>query len=235
MMTKTLPMKTKPQAEVAGSEGALALLRKLVAQGEHQTLEFKKKAAHPEKIVRELIAFANASGGILLVGVDDDRTISGLKHPEEEIHVIEQALSTCKPALPIEIELIPIGNKRAVVKFLVSESSKKPHSVITEERQREAYVRQGDKSIRASKEILEILRRSNKKKDIRFIYGPQETLLIKYLSENPTITLKKFSELAGINRFKASRKLIILVLADVLNITPTEKGDMYSLAFGRNT
>lgn len=234
MTMKTLPMKTRPLAEDGGSEAALARLKKLVAQGEHQTVEFKKKATHPEKIIRELIAFANSSGGILLVGVDDDRTISGLKHPEEEMHVIEQALLKCKPALPLEIELIPIGHKRAVVKYHVFESSKKPHFITPSDRPREAYVRHGDKSIKASKEMQEILRRSNKKKDIRFMYGPQENLLIKYLTENPTITLKKFSELAKINPFRASRKLIILVLADVLIITPTEKGDVYSLAFGRS-
>jgi predicted HTH transcriptional regulator len=50
-------------------------LKALVRQGEGMHLEFKLKAAHPEKIVREIVAFANAQGGLLLVGVGDDKSI----------------------------------------------------------------------------------------------------------------------------------------------------------------
>jgi hypothetical protein len=56
---------------------------------------------------------------------------------------------------------------------------------------------------------------------------------MEYLEENPSITLKKFIELRHVKRFYASKKLVLLVLADVLNITPHEKGDLYSLAFGK--
>ena len=67
-----------------------------------------------------------------------------------------------------------------------------------------------------------------KKKDIQFTYGDHENQLMKYLEEHKTITLPQFRELTGLNRFKASRKLILLVLADVLKITASEKGDLYS-------
>ncbi|MFM8913049.1 MAG: helix-turn-helix domain-containing protein, partial [Flammeovirgaceae bacterium] len=56
-------------------------LKKLVFEGEGLQLEFKRKASYPEKIVRDLIAFANTEGGTLLVGVDDDKTIPGVKYP----------------------------------------------------------------------------------------------------------------------------------------------------------
>ena len=51
----------------------------LVNQGEGQRLEFKKKVDYPEKVVKEVIAFANSDGGNLLIGVDDDGNISGVK------------------------------------------------------------------------------------------------------------------------------------------------------------
>ena len=44
----------------------LATLRRLIADGENQHLELKRKLAHPEKVVREVVAFANASGGLLV-------------------------------------------------------------------------------------------------------------------------------------------------------------------------
>ena len=57
-------------------------LKRLALEGEGLQLEFKRKASHPEKIVRELIAFANTEGGTLLIGVDDDGSIPGLKYPD---------------------------------------------------------------------------------------------------------------------------------------------------------
>src|SRR6187551_3739284 len=97
-------------------------LRKLVAAGEGSTLEFKRKATYPEKIVREMIAFANTKGGILLLGIGDDGTIPGLKHPEEEVHVMNQALRKVKPALQYVETFIPIGNARTVIQYEIIES-----------------------------------------------------------------------------------------------------------------
>jgi hypothetical protein len=77
------------------------------------------------------------------------------------------------------------------------------------------------------------VKRARKKKDIRFYYGEHERFLMQYLDVNATITLKKFIELSGLNRSYASKKLVLLVLADVLLIAPHEKGDLYSLAFGK--
>ena len=47
-------------------------VKELAVKGEGLQIEFKKKAAYPEKIVREVIALANTQGGTLLIGVDDD-------------------------------------------------------------------------------------------------------------------------------------------------------------------
>ena len=205
-------------------------LKRLVQQGEGLTLEFKRKAAYPEKIVREMIAFANTIGGIVLVGVGDDRTLPGLKYPEGESHVIREALKSCRPALQFTETFIPIGNARTIIQYHIPESSRKPHYHIIDH-VKESYVRVNDQSIRASREIREIVKRAQYKKDIRFYYGEHEKFLMQYLEENSSITLEKFIELRGLKRFYASRKLILLVLADVLRITPHEKGDQYSLAF----
>jgi predicted HTH transcriptional regulator len=208
-------------------------LRKLVAQGEGGRLEFKRKAAYPDKIVREMIAFANTNGGVLLLGVGDDKTLPGLKFPEDESHVVQEALKKCKPKLPVEEQFIPIGNGRTIIRYDVHVSDRKPHYVLVGE-QKESYVRVNDQSIKASREMREIVKRSQKKKDIRFTYGEHEKFLMQYLDSNPSITLKRFIELSGLKKFYASKKLVLLVLADVLRITPHEKGDLYSLAFGKS-
>ncbi len=212
----------------------LQQLKKLVAQGEGFQLEFKRKAAYPDKIVREMIAFANSKGGILLVGIGDDRTIPGLKHPEDDAYVIRQALKNCKPPLSVEELAIPISPTRTVLQYRIAESQRKPHYYLAEDKTKESFVRVDDKCVRASREMREISRRAMKNKDIRFHYGDHEHLLMQYLQENSSITLKRFMEVSGLKRFIASKKLILLVLADVLRITPTEKGDLFSLAFKKD-
>ena len=205
-------------------------LKKLVSQGEGAMLEFKRKATFPEKIIREMIAFANTKGGILLVGIGDDGTIPGLKHPEDEIHVINEALKKVRPSLPYHMTMIPIGNSRTVVQYEILESKRKPHAIFLDNHLKESYVRVEDKSIKASRELREIVKRKQRMKNIRFRYGEHEKILMQYLDVNKGITLKEFVAISGLNKLYASRKLILLVLANVLRITPHEKGDVYTVA-----
>jgi hypothetical protein len=220
----------KPQESFTYQPRQVQELKRLVSGGESAALEFKRKATYPDKIVREMIAFANAKGGILLLGVSDDGTIAGLKHPEDESHVIHQSLEKCKPALPLTETYIPVGRSRSVIQYYISESSCKPHYFYNGEK-KEAYIRVNDQSIKASREVREIARRSQHKKDIRFHFGEHEKFLMTYLDNNAAITLQEFVAARRLKKFYASRKLVLLVLADVLRITPHEKGDLYSLAF----
>ena len=202
-------------------------LRRLIAAGEGFHLEFKLKATHPDKIVREMLAFANSGGGTLLVGVEDDGRIQGLKYPEEELLVIQQEARHCKPALTFSHQFISVNNKRSILQIEVPVSERKPHYYIARGHAPVCFVRSRDMSIRASREMAEIVRRSKKEKNIRFHYGEAEQKLMAYLGTNPHITLDQFRALARLSRYQASRKLILLVLARVLQILPTEKGDLY--------
>ncbi|UII34959.1 ATP-binding protein [Fulvivirga ulvae] len=207
-------------------------IKRLVAGGESETVEFKRKAAHPDKIVKELVAFANTKGGYLLVGVNDDGSIPGLKFPEDDAYALDQAINKyCKPSLKVRQEIVPISEKRAVVLYHVSPGKKKPYYVITdfETKWGQAFVRIDDKSIKASKEVREILKRGNKNKGVKFNYGEKEKILIDYLDKNKSITLNEFKKLAHLTTYSASRTLILLVLANVLSIEPSDKDDLYSL------
>lgn len=204
-------------------------LKKLALEGEGLHLEFKRKSSYPEKIVRELIAFANTEGGTLLIGVDDDGSIPGVKYPDEEGHVICEAIKKyCKPTLIYKESFIPISENKFVVRFDIPPSSKRPHYLVMDKATRYSFVREKDMSIKASLEMEEIVRRSKNKRDIRFAFGDAEKKLMEHLHEHHSINLPAYQKLSGLNRFKARRKLIILVLANVLKITATEKGDLYS-------
>ncbi|MFM7854530.1 MAG: ATP-binding protein, partial [Flammeovirgaceae bacterium] len=151
----------------------------------------------------------------------------GVKYPDEESFSIQEALKCCKPKLIFHESVLAISDNRFVVRYDVAQSTQRPH-FLRQESVLECFVREGDKSIKASREMQEIVKRSKKKKDVQFMYGEYEQQLMQYLHSHHTITLTDFCTLTKLNRFKASRKLILLVLANVLKITATEKGDVYS-------
>src|SRR5690606_41515727 len=87
----------------------------IASKGEGLYAEFKKKATHPEKIVREVIALANTEGGYLFIGVDDNRTVSGQRYIEEEVYVMDKAIhELIFPEMDFTRSIIPfkIGRRR---------------------------------------------------------------------------------------------------------------------------
>ncbi len=50
--------------------------------GEDATIEFKKALPHRNSLADEIAAFANARGGVILIGVDDNREIVGVDQQE---------------------------------------------------------------------------------------------------------------------------------------------------------
>src|SRR4051812_1633017 len=110
------------------NQSRLTALRALVSRGEGHQLEFKRKVSFPDKVVRELIAFANTDGGILLIGVDDDKSIPGVKYPEEESLAVRQEIEKhCRPKLTFDEEIIAISEKKFVLQWRVDKSERRPH------------------------------------------------------------------------------------------------------------
>ncbi len=206
-------------------------LEDLVSKGEGQLLEFKLKASFPEKIVREMVAFANTEGGQLFVGVDDDGKISGLKFADEEKFVIENAIKThIKPGIRYQTEVIPINRKRSVLHYRIFENRKKPIYYLEDPAKRgKAYVRLMDKSIQASREMVEILKRSKTKKSIPIPLGDHEQLLFQLIEKHGKISLHTFMEISGLSKNKASQILIQLVISNILKIEIGENADFYSM------
>lgn len=50
----------------------------LISQGENTAVEFKRGDVRTDSLAREMIAFANSSGGTILLGIDDDSSVLGV-------------------------------------------------------------------------------------------------------------------------------------------------------------
>jgi predicted HTH transcriptional regulator len=208
----------------------LSELRKLVRNGEGQELEFKRKATHPNRIAREIIAFANTDGGKLLVGVDDDQTIYGCKYADEEAYAITSFMELyCKPRIRFTLDKISITPKREVLVFDIQESRRKPHFLLYEN-QKQTFVRVEDMSITASREMITVLRNSHRQNGVSIRFGEREKTLFQYLEEFENITLAETQKLLKTTRRSAAGLLVVLVRAGLLSIHPTEKGDYFRLS-----
>ncbi|HWQ81463.1 MAG TPA: RNA-binding domain-containing protein [Ignavibacteria bacterium] len=207
-------------------------LYKLIEEGEGSRIEFKRKFSSPQKIAKEMIAFANTSGGYIIFGVDDDRKIVGVESEKSELDLIDTAAKFfCEPEVEYRTEIIPIKSKDVVV-IEIHESRKKPHKLI-DENDRDStriYVRYNDKSVIASKETANILKYSNVDSSPLIIsLGELDKILIKYLEENDNITVKEFRKLANISERRASRTLVNLVRAGVIRHHRIDTKEFYTL------
>jgi len=222
--------KVGPEEDDYPEHLSLKELKSLVKKGEGQQLEFKMKVKFPEKIIREMVAFANSDGGILLLGVGDLGEISGLRFPDEDQFALDRAIEKyCFPAFSYLSYKLAIDEQRSVLVYVIYPSVDRPHYVqLADDPHPRCFVRMKDKSIQASKEMKQILRRMDEE-GIQFTYGEAEKILITYLHQHGKISLVEFSTLAKIPLWLASRKLVLLVLCNVLQIEPHENFDLYAL------
>jgi len=205
-------------------------IKRMVFGGENETVEFKRKVAHPEKVLREAVAFANTKGGYLLIGVDDDLSIPGVKYPEEEDFMMQKAFDElCRPKISYQTHFIKLTEKRSVICYKIEASKRKPHYAFEKKKHRygKAFIRFEDRTIQASPEIRKILKFNNKPQDVQFSYGDNEKQLFNFLHEHDHITLSKFRELTGLEYKPSSQILINMVLANALKIEPRESEDWY--------
>lgn len=204
-------------------------LLKLIRSGESHYVEFKKKANHPEKIVREVVAFANAQGGHLFIGVDDDGNLSGLKYPEDEEYTLTKAIhELCRPQVYFTSEILNLKEDTEILHYQIFEGEEKPYYAFLNKKHRwgKAYIRTKDQSIQASYEVRQILK--NRETTTRLItYEEKTKKLFEYFNTHPNITLSEYSALTGMNKHLASNKLIDLALCGALKIEPREGEDVF--------
>ncbi|WP_395808916.1 RNA-binding domain-containing protein [Daejeonella sp.] len=203
-------------------------IRKLILEGEGVTQDFKKKITSCEKIAKTMVSFANNKGGRLLVGISDDGTISGLKSEEEEKYMITRAAHFfCKPALEPVFEEIYIDDKVVLV-VEIKKSEIKPHYALGEDKKWWVYIRINDKSVLASKIVVDVLKKENNEQGIFLEYSSKEKALLEYLDKNERITAKEYSLMLNLSRRTTYRILINLVLSGVIRLHTTEKEEYYT-------
>lgn len=104
-----------------------AELNQLIKQGENNTTEFKERL--DQEAIETASAFANTSGGSILIGVSDDREITGITIGKETLRdAANRIVQAIDPRVMLEVESLDVEG-RSVLLVHITESSIKPVSV----------------------------------------------------------------------------------------------------------
>lgn len=126
-----------------------------VAEGEHLRQDFKYAVGDARKIARSVSAFANHSGGRLLIGVKDNGIIAGVRN-EEDAYVVETAAQLfCSPPVPVQFHAYGVDNGLTVISAEIEPTPVPPVYVLEADGMRKAYFRVADENICAHPLMVE--------------------------------------------------------------------------------
>jgi ATP-dependent DNA helicase RecG len=90
-------------------------LKTLLAKGETLTVEFKSdaKGLSDRDLVAAVIAMANTEGGLILLGVEDDGTVTGVQPSHQDAAgLVALIANRTSPSLSVRAQIIDWGNKK---------------------------------------------------------------------------------------------------------------------------
>jgi predicted HTH transcriptional regulator len=89
-------------------------LRKRIAEGESETLELKSSLPTPDAVARTIASFANANGGLLIIGVRESGDVAGADEARVRA-VIERAKKLLSVSLPLSLDFVKLDGRLVAV------------------------------------------------------------------------------------------------------------------------
>src|SRR5699024_7497133 len=127
-------------------------LYELIAHGENSGVEFKRDDVRPEQLAKEVVALANFEGGRILLGVEDDGSITGIERANVEEWVMDTVFRRyVHPMILPDYEEVALDDGRRVAVISVASGTAKPY-VVRHSGREDIYIRVGGTSRLASRE-----------------------------------------------------------------------------------
>src|SRR3989337_3453417 len=107
----------------------LEQIKKLVKQGESNTLEFKRSTAQLRAAFETICAFLNGAGGIVLIGVTDKGNIIGQEVSDKTLQEIAHMVSELEPPAQAQITIsyVTVAEKNQVIVIKVKAGEHMPY------------------------------------------------------------------------------------------------------------
>jgi ATP-dependent DNA helicase RecG len=135
-------------------------IKKMIKLPESQTLEFKRDASSLESILKSIIAFANSAGGITLIGIEDDGSITGLSDAGKTQEQIANSIAhRIRPQLLPNFSIETIKNKSILA--IQVDHLPAPYYLADKGEEKSVYIRLGNSNRLASHEMIAEMKRAN--------------------------------------------------------------------------
>ena len=203
-------------------------IKKLIAQGEHQQLDFKFEISDAAKIARSLVAFANTDGGKLLIGVKDNGVIAGVRSEEEKFMLENAAKRYCKPEVPFTSKEWVVEGKH-VLEVEIPVSPAAPHRAPDHNGGLKVFVRVNDQNLLANGVLMKVWKKRKINKSIKFVYSKPVQQLLVYLQENEPVSLPEVRRITQLSKFKTEQLLADLILLNVIEMKMDESSTRFIL------
>lgn len=201
-------------------------IEELIAQGEHQQLDFKFEVSDSRKIARTLSAFANTDGGRLLIGVKDNGAIAGVRS-EEEYYMIEAASKMyTKPEVPFTATRWNVNGK-TVLEVLIEKGSEKPYLAPDKDNRFRAFIRVADENILANQILVLAWKKSSCDDGTLLRVAQPVEMLFDCLKRENEISTNRFCRIAHIRYHEACEILSDLLAMHTIEYFVREKHILY--------
>ena len=172
-------------------------LEKILKQGESYTVEFKRSIS--KEIKNEICSFVNSSGGLIIIGVDDDNTVCGIKTDNKIRSQLQATISAISPRPNLKIEEYEYTGKNIIIINCIADD-KKPYlsSGLV-------YIRIGANSqkLTAANEVRDFFQQANK-----IFFGKNSSTNFSYPKDFDNKKFNDFLTKAGVSK-KLPQKQIL--------------------------
>lgn len=128
-----------------------AELAELIANGENSGVEFKRDDIRSEQLAKEIVALANLKGGYIMLGVEDDGTVSGLQRDNAQEWVLNVFRDKVVPQTIPYYEELALEDGKKVAVITIAQGISKPY-VVRHNGREDIYIRMGNRSELATRE-----------------------------------------------------------------------------------
>lgn len=129
-------------------------LLELLQNGENSGVEFERDDVENHELAKELVAFLNLEGGIVLLGIEDDGTVSRTSRPNLEEWVAELCRVKIEPSIVPHLSWVrAVVPGKDVLIVRVPQGPDKPYARVHNNR-RTYFIRVGSTSREASRDEL---------------------------------------------------------------------------------
>ena len=99
----------------------------LVAQGESETLEFKKTTGERVEAAKTVCAMLNRRGGVVLIGVTNEGAVTGQQVGAHTVEQLTEELRQIDPPVFPTIDPVAVGNGKTVLTIRVGRGPMRPY------------------------------------------------------------------------------------------------------------